>query len=218
MLSNVPRRRWLLIASGSALALLLAGAAAFAVTNDEPQPAALDVATPATTLPAPEPTPTPAPTATATARASAAPTTTAPPVRRTAPARTTSAPPKRPPTPNKPACMHAGVVDVPNPYNSGVITVSARMGAGNKICPGERIKVTWVSYGPASGGGSVLYRSGSHYIDREHPKWTFTVVTPDVCDDSWYVVKGNVTIPRTIKKGVTPFGLAKVHWDGPRPC
>jgi hypothetical protein len=114
--------------------------------------------------------------------------------------------------------MRAGVVDVPSLYNSGKITVAARTKDESQICPGERIKVTWVTYERAADGSSKLYRSASHYLDRAHPRWTFTTVEPNTCGSSWYVVSGNVAIPRTVPKGVIPFGRAKVHWDEPSAC
>jgi hypothetical protein len=192
MSDRATRRRWLLPGAGSTLAALVIGVVALATNGPESEPAnrtaAVEIAAPTPSAATPTPTPTP-------------------------PRRTPTTPATK-----KPSCMRAGVVDVPSLYNSGKITVAARTKDESQICPGERIKITWVTYERAADGSSKLYRSAFHYLDRAHPRWTCTTVEPNTCGSSWCVVSGNVAIPPTVPKGVIPFGRAKVHWDEPSAC
>ncbi|MFC3501585.1 hypothetical protein ACFOOK_11540 [Micromonospora krabiensis] len=224
----VRRRRWLLPTAGlSAVLLLIVTVAVAAPWREssprpvaEPTPVLPSTAAPAptaspTAAPSLPPSPSPVPAAVATASSAARPTT------RPAAARS-SGPTRRPsvkPTPT-PACTPAGVVDVVDIFTYGVVTVAARTDgkSNNQLCSGERIRVFWATYARTADGGSKLYRSQVRYLDRSQPRWTMTLVLPEECGDSWYVVRGTASIPQTLKPGVVPFGRNKVHWDTPDSC
>ncbi|HEX5540683.1 MAG TPA: hypothetical protein VFX60_03850 [Micromonospora sp.] len=232
--ADVPKgtrfRRWLIPGAGLATLLLLVGAVATVRSIAERPPAARSAAE-TTPLAAPTATDTPTaaptatdspsaePTVTRTVTPTANPTTTVRPSRQPAPTRSTSGATQRPSTTTtthkpKPACTPAGVVDVVQVVTYGVAKVAARTDGkmGDQLCPGERIRVFWATYSATSDGGAKLYRSQVRYLDHSQPTWTMTLELPGNCGDSYYVVRGNATIPQTLKPGEVPFGSGKMNW------
>lgn len=105
-------------------------------------------------------------------------------------------------------------MDVRQLYTNGQVTVTARRSGSSKpLCLGERIRVFWASYTSGADGVSHLYQSQSHYLDRDHPSWTMTIIVPAKCGSSWYIGRDNPAVPTTFAKGVVPFGSHKIYWD-----
>ncbi|MBY8874191.1 hypothetical protein K7640_20390 [Micromonospora sp. PLK6-60] len=226
------RRRWLLPAAGLAVVLAVPLVTVLVTADAEP-PAARPAAAPTSLAPTPVAAPTsPAPAATLTpTRPVAVParvptpeaTRASTPTRRPTATRSTTAPATRRPTATTsptPSCTPAGVVDVVQVFTDGVVKVAARTGGDvtDLLCPGERVRVLWATYRRTADGGATLYRSEVRYLDRSAPTWTMRLALSGACGDSWYVVAGNWSIPRTLKPGVVPFGRGKLNWETGGPC